>query len=1679
MTDFKVLRYFLPGPSDTFTAGWYLTDNDDGLTRVGDMIPADDSAVYGVANQIIIDSNTPDDSTAGGVSPLSGGEGPDQFLITSTANSVTIDDDSGDNMIVFALGVEIKSITSDASGASPVYVITLSTDKVITVRNPSSFTFQHLGDATRTAPISAAEFLTAYPNQDPVAGPDIEEQSGTAAGKEIKPIDLSGLFTDSNNDELALTLAVMLDGRAIDFEDTGLKYDPLTKNLFGTPNAEGTYTITVTASDSRGGTDTSTFNIVVGPFESVIEISKLVYNVGGEVIVISQDNLLTSHEGQDDLSMLVYIIRVLPTNGTLWKGDTQLDDQSGSNSFTQEDVNNGLITYRPSDSSSAQSDSFSFVVLNSGTIPIAPTQVPGVFQISPREDVDVQNPEGDNTIDLSGETAPRKIDTGDGSDTITGGQNDDQIDAGAGDDEITLTRDDNGEQVDAGTDEVLYTFGYGGDGTDGGDAIKGFRRGQDKLKLVVNSDRTDITTLTEFLQSLEGADGEALTDDDAFTVTMMWGFDENGVFYFDGVLLHFKEASAFSSGPLSSPVVSITFDERLDFDDLVEILGGAENVANNFDGGLTAFKNLDEVLPRLFGEDSIDFEVRPIDEVSVVDGPVASAEVFFDLNGDGEVTDAEKDAQRDDSGRSRYLTGDDGTVDIPEQYVGRAFVAVVGSAYDIDSGERLEGEFRSLDKGRGGIATPITDLIVTYLEEVEGQAGTPTTEQEVLDEIFGDDVVTLADVLDAGNYEIPADTDTPENNKKDLISRAAIALTEIKENDDLADGDGDGSTTKVEIVSAIKTLVDSPDDSSVADLKAAVEARVAEVNAVRDGKPIATPASVDGVEDTDYAFPDTPEALTELFGFLDQGGNDPAADTSSFRGVYIRIDIENASLRLDDNTQVVADTDLSGSDTVDAIAGYVYVTFDNLDGLKITPAPNFNGDLVLVYRVWDGEAVSSDAELIINIAGVNDAPVVDTPIEEQSGKEYQENVIDLANLFTDNDGDELELSFVVMLGDVDVTSTVTHHYEASNKMLSIRPSEEGLYTIKVTATDRTDDSGLTATSSFTLVVEPDVNPPVIAIGDGETTEIGEDATTPIEGTLSITDVDDIVVPAVVLVGNGAGQYGTLTFTATETGGGWSYALDDRAQTLDDGPVTEIFTFTAYGAEDFELIITVIGANDAPVIVPVDVAGEVLASATGTVTEDTSPTATGTLTIMDAEGDALPVIMPPNDLSGTYGAITFVASASGGTWTYTLDDRAQALQEGQEETETFTFTAAGADAITVTITARGVNEAPKVVDDSNFQSTIPEGKVGQEITAISDNVLRDRFIDDDTENTDLTLTVVVLVPSSDGSPPTEGALSTLGLAYSPLTGITGTPNEAGSYTLQVTASDNDASTANAVFTFDLLVTHPPVIAIGDGEITEIGEDATTPIEGTLTITDEDDIVVPAVALVGNGAGQYGTLTFTATETGGGWSYALDERAQTLDDGPVTEIFTFTADGADAFELIITVVGANDAPVISNESVTTEIGEDTTTPIEGTLIITDVDDAAVPAVALSDGAGQYGTLTFTATETGGGWSYVLDERAQTLDDGPVTETFTFTADGAEAFELIITVVGANDAPVISDESVTTEIGEDTTTPIEGTLSITDVDDTVVPDIALDGKWRWPIRHANLYGHRDRWWLVLCAG
>ena len=114
-------------------------------------------------------------------------------------------------------------------------------------------------------------------------------------------------------------------------------------------------------------------------------------------------------------------------------------------------------------------------------------------------------------------------------------------------------------------------------------------------------------------------------------------------------------------------------------------------------------------------------------------------------------------------------------------------------------------------------------------------------------------------------------------------------------------------------------------------------------------------------------------------------------------------------------------------------------------------------------------AGTSSYTVTITVSGANDAPVVATAIDPQSGTAGQSlRRIDLANLFSDPDtGDTLRLTFVVMRDsdDTDVTSTVVHSY-ANDDILSITPPSTGSYTVIVTASDRSGGSGLTVTSDI-------------------------------------------------------------------------------------------------------------------------------------------------------------------------------------------------------------------------------------------------------------------------------------------------------------------------------------------------------------------------------------------------------------------------------------------------------------------------------------------------------------------------------------------------------------------------------------------------------------------------------------
>ncbi len=421
----------------------------------------------------------------------------------------------------------------------------------------------------------------------------------TSRGGKGEPFVLSNLsdqFTDVDEGD-ELTFEVTLDDDR-PLSTIGLTYNSDDDEITGTLTESGAYVIKIVAEDSNGATVETTFDLNIVGARPIIQRNSLTYNSDETSITIDETVLKVTSANTSDPASLVYTITTLPDAGVLSRSGTQLNN---GDTFTQADINDGLITYEPSvsDPLTSQSNPLSFTI-SDGVAEIEDQ----TLEITSREVDRIPDANQDNLIDFSNQIIPQKIEAGDGSDIITGGQKDDQIDGGAGDDEIILTRSVNNVEEDAGADEVLYTFGYDGVGIDGGDEIVGFKRGQDKLTFVVDR---NFNSLAEFLESLNGDDDRDLTADDAFVVTMQWGTDEAGAFYFDSVLLHFKEASAFGSGRVSSPLVQITFDERLDLDDLIEILGGVGNV-DNFDFTHAAFENLDEVLPRLFGEGSIGFK---------------------------------------------------------------------------------------------------------------------------------------------------------------------------------------------------------------------------------------------------------------------------------------------------------------------------------------------------------------------------------------------------------------------------------------------------------------------------------------------------------------------------------------------------------------------------------------------------------------------------------------------------------------------------------------------------------------------------------------------------------------------------------------------------------------------------------------------------------------------------------------------------------------------------------------------------------------------------------------------------------------------------------------------------------------------------------------------------------------
>ncbi|MEW6767721.1 MAG: VCBS domain-containing protein [Pseudomonadota bacterium] len=192
-----------------------------------------------------------------------------------------------------------------------------------------------------------------------------------------------------------------------------------------------------------------------------------------------------------------------------------------------------------------------------------------------------------------------------------------------------------------------------------------------------------------------------------------------------------------------------------------------------------------------------------------------------------------------------------------------------------------------------------------------------------------------------------------------------------------------------------------------------------------------------------------------------------------------------------------------------------------------------------------------------------------------------------------------------------------------------------------------------------------------------------------------------------------------------------------------------------------------------------------------------------------------------------------------------------------------------------------------------------------------------------------------------------------------------------------------------------------------------------------------------------AGTYGSLKLN---TDGTWTYTLDNTNPNTDALAQSEraydVFTYTvADnhgGESTTTLTIGITGTNDAPVVTNSS-SADLGsvkEDTTLTATGQLSASDVDHNATQSWGIVDSvhgtivtslSDAYGSLTI---DSNGKWTYTLDNSSnavQSLSAGEQhNETFTvrITDDqGAYADQTVtVTVIGTNDAPVITGEAPT---------------------------------------------------------
>ena len=627
-----------------------------------------------------------------------------------------------------------------------------------------------------------------------------------------------------------------------------------------------------------------------------------------------------------------------------------------------------------------------------------------------------------------------------------------------------------------------------------------------------------------------------------------------------------------------------------------------------------------------------------------------------------------------------------------------------------------------------------------------------------------------------------------------------------------------------------------------------------------------------------------------------------------------------------------------------------------------TPPQDTNGSVEVRVTASDGTATVSDT-FTLTIDPVNDAPVVRTPIADQSTPEDTAWTFQVpANVFADVDSSLIYTAALANGG----TLPNWLSFNTTTRTFSGTPPEDFSGSIDLTIT--ANDGALSTSDTFTLTITPTNDAPVVKMPIGNQFITEDTAWTFQVPTNAFADVDSSSLTYTATLSDGVALPSWLTFdAATGTFSGtpprdFSGDLELKV-TASDGSLSVSDTFR----------LTIDPVNDAPIVsTPItDVTILEEAGWTFQVPADTFDDVDGSLsyTATLADGATLPSWLtfdasartfsgtPPLDFSG---AVDLKITASDGEFAIS---------------DTFTLNVLAVDNPPVVTPIADQT----VAEDTPWLFTLPANA----------------FVDPDSSG----LTYMASLADGAALPPWlrfDEAAAT----------FSGTPplDFTGSFDLKVTAKDGTSETSS---TFKLIidpVNDAPVAAPIANQ--SVAED--TPWTFQLpagAFSDVDSTSLTYTAALSDGSALPAWLSFDAqngTFTG----------TPPLDSTDTIDLTVSASDGllsaSETFRLTITPV--NDAPVggpsIGNQS----IAEDTQWTFQvPASTFDDVDSTLTYLATLADGAALPSWLTFdAATQTFSGtppqnFTGSLDLTV-TANDGFFALSDTFT----------LTVTPANDAP-----------------------------------------------------------------